>query len=514
MKNSQLKNQITMNPKTVIMAFAFALGATACTNLEEEFFSVVPSAEYGITSSEIQTIAGSAYASLRGFKDDVSNCYPASEYVYFLIETVSDEFCVPQRGSDWYDNGRYQDAQTHNLKPDNAMVLSAWKYCYAGISKCNFVISAVERSGLTEDEKEFVKAEIRGVRAYYYYLLLDWFGNVPLSTSYTETEIPANSTRAQVYAFVESELLAITDLLQPQAEYGRFTRSVANTLLARLYINSEVYIQTARWQDCIDACNRVSGYKLTDRVLDNFIQENQFSGEIIFAIPYDHKEDTEGNYFLSLTYHYNHWQAISASAGGWSWSVNGPCAQPGVYSSFEPGDERIASMCEGIQYNVVTKEPILDRTGAVLNYTENIGDFYDAKEYEGVRISKYQTKEGDVFERDNDWVLMRYAEVLMMKAECLVRLGRAAEAYPIVAQIRTRSGLTSTPNPITLEVLDNEWLHEFLFEGIRRSVNIRFGTYFEPWWEKPSNTPAEKAIFPIPATELVKNNKLVQNPGY
>jgi len=171
-------------------------------------------------------------------------------------------------------------------------------------------------------------------------------------------------------------------------------------------------------------------------------------------------------------------------------------------------------MCEGIQYNIVTKEPILDRTGAVLNYTENIENFYDAREYEGVRISKYQTKEGDVGERDNDWVLMRYAEVLMMKAECLVRLGRAAEAFPIITQIRTRSGLTSTPNPITLEVLDTEWLHEFLFEGIRRSVNIRFGTYFEPWWEKPNTTPVEKAIYPIPATELVKNNKLVQNLGY
>jgi len=503
-----------MNSKSIIIAMAFALTTSACTNLEEEFFSVVPSSEYGTTSGEIKTIAGSAYASLRGFADAVSNCYPASEYVYFLIETVSDEFCVPQRGSDWYDNGRYQDAQTHNIKPDNAMVLSAWKYCYAGISTCNFVIQSIEQSGLPENEEAVAKAEIRGIRAYYYYLLLDWFGNVPISTSFSETELPSNSTRAQVYAFVESELLDVVGLLQPQIEYGRFTQNVANTLLARLYINSEVFINTARWQDCIDACNKVSGYELTSNTLDNFITENQFSKEIIFAIPYDHIEGTVGNYFLCLTYHYYQWEAFSASAGGWSWSVNGPCAQPGVYSSFEEGDERIASMCEGIQYNIVTHEPILDREGYVLNYTENISNFIDAYEYEGVRISKYQTKEGDVAERDNDWVLMRYAEVLMMKAECLVRLGRAAEALPIVAQIRTRSGLASTPNPVTLEVLDTEWLHEFLFEGIRRSVNIRFGTYFEPWWEKPNTTPVEKAIYPIPATELVKNNKLVQNPGY
>ncbi|MBN2486173.1 MAG: RagB/SusD family nutrient uptake outer membrane protein [Bacteroidales bacterium] len=502
-----------MNIKSLIITGILALWATACTNLEEEFFNVVPSSDYGTTPEELKTIAGSAYASLRGFADAESNCYPASEYVYFLIECVSDEFCVPQRGNDWYDNGRYQDAQAHTLKPENAMVLGAWKYCYSGITTCNFVLQSFEQSDMPEKEKEIAMAEIRGVRAYYYYLLLDWYGNVPVVTSFTDDELKPNTPRAQVFEFVETELLDIIDLLQPQIEYGRFTQNVANTLLARLYINAEVYTGTPRWQDCIDACDKVKGYTLTANVLDNFVQQNQNSTEIIFAIPYDHVEGTVGNYFLSLTYHYNQWQAFSASASGWSWSVNGPCAQPGVYSLFDPADERIAAMCEGPQINIVTGDTIPDRTGAPLIYTETIENFRSAKEYEGVRIAKYETKEGDVAERDNDWVLMRYAEVLMMKAECLVRLERAAEAYPIVSQIRTRSGLTSTPNPVTLEVLDREWLYEFLFEGIRRSVNIRFGTYFGPWWEKPASS-RDMAIFPIPANELVKNSNLVQNPGY
>jgi hypothetical protein len=136
------------------------------------------------------------------------------------------------------------------------------------------------------------------------------------------------------------------------------------------------------------------------------------------------------------------------------------------------------------------------------------------EQYEGVRLKKYEIKAGEVSERDHDLVLMRWAEILMMKAECYVRLGNPGDAYPLVEQIRIRSGLTTTPNPITLEVLDTEWLHEFLFEGLRRTVNIRFGTYFEPWWSKPNPTPVEKAIFPIPETELEINNKLVQNPGY
>jgi hypothetical protein len=365
---------------------------------------------------------------------------------------------------------------------------------------------------LPEDEELAAKAEVRGVRAYYYYLLLDWFGNVPVVTSFTDSIMPANSPRAQVYDFVENELTEIVEYLQPTVEYGRVTQNVCNTLLGRLYINSEGFIGTPRWQDCIDACNEVSGYQLTENVLENFLTENELSSEIIFAIPYDRKEGTTGNYLPSLTFHYNQWQAISASASGWTWSVNGICAQPGVYSSFEEGDERIACMEEGIQMSV-TGDTIKDRTGAVLNYTEDIEEFTDAKEYEGVRLRKMELKEGEFPERDHDLVVMRYAEVLMMKAESYYRLGQESQARSLVNQIRGRSGLDPV-DEVDEDVLDMEWLHEFLFEGIRRSVNIRFGTYFQPWWAKPSITPLEKAIFPIPETELVKNSNLQQNPGY
>lgn len=502
-----------MKYKLIIVA-AFALLASACTNLDEEVFSVVPASQYGTTPSELKTIAGSAYASLRGFNDGVSLCYPNSEYVYFLVESVTDEFIVPQRGADWYDNGRYQDAHVHDIKPDNAMVLGGWKYCYSGISTCNFIIYSIEKAGLPPADEAKAKAEIRGIRAYYYYLLLDWFGNVPIVTSFTETELTATSPRAEVFEFVESELLDIFELLQPQIEYGRFTQNVANTLLARLYINAEVFTGTAMWGKCIEACDKVTGYTLTGNVLDNFTQQNETSREIIFAIPFDHKEGTVGNYLLSLTYHYNQWEAFATSPGGWSWSVNGPCAAPGVYSSFETGDERIKSLCYGPQISVITGDTLKTRTGAPLIYTEEVTSMTDAQEHEGCRISKFETKAGDVGERDYDWVLMRYAEVMLMKAECLVRLGRAGEAYPIVAELRGRSGLSTTPSPITLDVLDKEWLHEFVFEGLRRSVNIRFGTYFKPYWEKPGTTPLSKAIYPIPATELEKNNKLNQNPGY
>jgi len=504
-------NQNTMKIKLYIKIVVIAIIAFSCTDLSEEYFDVMPFSEYGKTPNEIKTISGSAYSSLRGFKDDISNAYPVSEYVFFLQECVSDEACIPTRGTDWGDEGRYIEAHQHDLKPNNAMVLSTWRYCYNGISTCNFVIEIIDNGDLSTDDKEIAMAEIRGIRAYYYYLLVDMFGNVPITTSANDTAI-ATAPRADVYDFVETELLDIVDKLQPGKEYGRFTQNVANTLLARLYINSEVFIGTPRWQDCIDACNKVTGYSLEASVKDNWLIENQGSDEIIFAIPYDNKEGTEGHYLNSMTYHYNQRQAFSATSGGWQWSANGICAQPGVYSSFEPEDERIACMTEGIQYNLATGEAITMDDGSILDYTEEITNFYDAPQNEGVRLSKLEVREDEQWERDHDWVLMRYAEVMMMKAECLLRLGNAGAAQSLVTEIRGRSNLAPL-GTLTLEALDTEWLHEFLFEGIRRNVNIRFGTYFKPWWEK-GITPANKGIFPIPQSELSKNPLLVQNPGY
>jgi hypothetical protein len=174
--------------------------------------------------------------------------------------------------------------------------------------------------------------------------LLDWFGNVPIITSFDVGTDITNQSRAEVYAFVESELLDIIDKLQPGVEYGRFNQNVGYTLLARLYINSEVFIGQARWQDCIDACNKVSGYSLEASFFNNFITTNDQSKEIIWSIPFDHKEGTVGNYLLSLTYHYNHWKTIGENGNWGGFSVNGPCATPGFILHSKKGDVRIGSL--------------------------------------------------------------------------------------------------------------------------------------------------------------------------
>lgn len=499
-----------MRTKILVGVLAL-LGVASCTNLDETLYNQVTSDDYGKTPSEVETIVGRAYASLRGFADATSNSYPTCEYVFFLNECVSDEACIPTRGTDWYDGGRYQEAQFHTWTASNSMILSSWRYNFQGISRVNAVIYQVNKSALNQDAKDVINAELRGLRAYYYYNLLDLFGNVPIVTSYEDLELPANSTRKQVFDFVESELKAITPLLPSTKLYGRFTQNVANTLMARLYLNAEVFTGTARWQDCIDACDKVSGYILEPDYFTNFLTNNEVSQENIFVIPYDHKAGTVGNYLASMTFHYKQKYAFSAKAD-YPWCGNGICGKPGLYSSFDEKDVRRKSMLIGDQIDLATGSVILMDNGNKLSYTEEIADYKHAEQNEGVRLKKYEVKAGEAWERDYDWVLMRYSEVLFMKAECLIRLNKADLAQPLIAQVRTRAGL-STPATVDLKFLDEELRREFVFEGHRRTDNIRSGDFFRPWWEKGA-TQAYRGIFPIPQSELDKNKNLKQNPGY
>jgi starch-binding outer membrane protein, SusD/RagB family len=496
-----------------------ALSLTGCTNLDEELYDVVSMDDYGKTESEVQTIVGGAYSTLRGYGSSTDegngvNCYPTCEYVFFLTECSSDEACIPTRGSDWYDGGRYQQLQYHTWDATNQCVLSGWRYAFTGVSKVNAIIYQVEQSGLTADSKKSVEAELRGLRAYYYYLLLDEFGNVPISTDFTETALPANSTRQEVYTFIEKELTDIMAYLPTGVQYGRFTQNVAYTLLARLYLNAGVYTGTPQWQKCIDACEKVTGYSLTTDYKANFFIKNETSPEIIFAIPYDHKQGTVGNYLASMTYHYNQKYAFSAD-GSYQWCGNGICAQPGVWSSYEDGDaRRDKTLMIGQQYSAKDGSAINMDNGEPLNYTEDIANYTNALQNEGARLDKYEWSATDSWERDNDWVLMRYAEVLMMEGEAYYRLGYTQTALTYVNKIRARAGLTDLTT-LDDKTLDNEWLHEFAYEGLRRTTNIRFGTYFEKWWNKEADAADHHTgIYPIPSEELAKNPNLKQNTGY
>lgn len=516
--------------KTKYILSSLLLGAlmlTGCTNLDEDLYDKVLVDDYGKTDSEVGTIVGGAYATLRGYgastpEGNGTNCYPTCEYVFFALECASDEACIPTRGNDWNDGGRYLRWQQHTWDANDPGPLSLWRYAFTGVSKVNAIIAQIQDTNISEEAKTKCVAELRALRAYYYTLLIDEFGNVPITTDVRATELPANSPRRDVFEFVESELTDALPYLASGVIYGRMTQNVANALLARMYLNAAVYLNLDLGSDaykvylqrCLDACAKVQGYALTGDYSASFAIANEKSPEIIMAIPYDHTMGTVGNYLASMTYHYNQNQAFSADAS-YPWCGNGICAQPGVYSSYEDGDvRRDKSLLVGQQYKAKDGSPILDDDGSPINYVEEIEDFSHASRVAGARLNKYEWSPSDQWERDNDWVLMRYAEVLMMQAEANFRLGNAAAAMTYMNHVRARAGLPAL-TAVDEKALDNEWLHEFAFEGLRRTVNIRFGTFFESWWFKDADAADHHTgIYPIPAEEMDKNKNLVQNPGY
>lgn len=500
-----------MKLKSIILFIIGLFLLEACTDLSEKLYDKSKSSDYGNTASEIETIVGRAYSSLRGGAADGVNYYPTCEFVFFVSAVSSDECVIPERvGGDWYDQGVYLELQQHSWTPENEKLLAIWKYCYAGIASTNSIIYQVQQSGLDDEAATPIYAELRGLRAYYYAKLMDTYGNVPLDTSYVSTGLPGTTSRAEVFKFVENELLETRDYL-PQNAYGRFTQDAANVLLARIYLNAEVYTGEARWQDCINTCALVSGALESD-YFANFAVDNQKSSEIIFSIPYDHTMGTVGNYMASMTYHYEQKYALSAT-GDYQWCGNGICGQPGLYSSFEAADIRRQAVVYGPQIDLRTGSTIvMPASGNPLIYTEEIDGLRQVPQNQGVRLGKYEDRAGDSWERDYDMVLMRYAEVLMMQAECYVRLNNATAGLPFINQVRERAGLSALTS-VNLDLIDQELRHEFVFEDHRRTDNIRFGTFFKSWWEK-GDTPAYRGLFPIPARELEKNNKLVQNPGY
>jgi starch-binding outer membrane protein, SusD/RagB family len=346
---------------------------------------------------------------------------------------------------------------------------------------------------------------------------LDTFGSVPLVTvaQSDPANPPAQATRAEVFAFVESELKAAVTDLSDTPPYGRFSKGAANALLAKLYLNAQVYTGTARWADAIASADAVIGsgkYSLTGNYFDNFKIANEGSSESIFVAAFSSTKDLgfPNNNFYMRTLHYN---MIPASP----W--NGFTTIAEVYDSFDAKDARRQVMWIGQQYTDLTwpatntvGKPLSDRTGKPLAFTKAC-PITGADESNGIRVPKYQP---DVAapggQAENDFIIVRLADIMLVKAEALVRSAKPADALPIVNAIRARAGVPAV-TAVTLDGIYKERTYEMFWEGVSRQDQIRFGTFNAAWTNKAA-TAAKINLFPIPTNQLANNPKLKQNPGY
>lgn len=493
----------------------------ACTKLDEEVFSAIPAEEFFTNEREVVMNAGRAYAHLRGGT--------TSLWGKFGMNTVSaDEAIIPFRETNlWWDGGVWIDLHRHNFSSQSPIINDGWNYCFNGISMCNQIIYQNGESPVQFEAKDKITAEMKMLRAYFYYVALDWFGNVPISTDFLDTSIPVQRTRKEVFEFIEKEIKDNVEMLDPYpnaSNYGRCTQAMAYTMLAKLYLNAGEWAGEPMWQQAIDAANEVinmNHFTLAEDYFANFSPQNENSPENIFVVPYD-RTFTRGwyNNFLMhcFTLHTLSQQTFGIIAFTW----DGICATEDFYKSYDGEDKRIESWLVGPQYSM-SGEPLMIAPGRQLTYRPQVNSLYNqsnlARLDDGVRFKKYMYEPGilDDESMSNDWVIFRYADVLMTKAEALMRMnGVTQEAVGLVNQIRERAfeeGNLYTTATLNLTELLAEMGREFAWENRRRQDLIRFGEWTKPWFEKPAGGDHLK-LFPIPFRVTDVNPNMNQNPGY
>ncbi len=499
---------------------ALFVGGSACTNLDEElqdrFTADFKPSNQGVGNKDNVNKAQPSDG-LQGAFSKVLDGTAGNGGFFAVQEGGTDEAVITQKGGDWYDGGLYIRMHHHEYSPQTWGINDAWSQSYGGIFQCNTLLEAATTTAPQ-------KAQLRVLRAYFYWRLMDVFGNIPLVVK-AGVDVP-QSTRAEAYAFIESELLAaIPDLSPGKQEYGRVSQGAAYALLARLYLNAKVYTGTAQYQKCIDAADKVinSGvYSLSPSYSAIFDPKNVENVEHIFVAPFD--ESTGGGaVWPMMTLHYPSQLTWKFQSQPW----NGFSTLEDFYNSYEDADLRKkANFIVGPQYDLSGEIQLLDLAfdkgdpdGAGLNYTPKINMLYpNASRQAGARFGKFSFKVGQKNDADNDFPLLRYSEVLLNKAEAAFRLGDAGTAVSLIDQLRTRAGV-GTIAPLTEGKLLAERGRELFVEALRRTDLIRFGVYGNAWWEKQVDPKADQhIIMAIPIEQMQASAStafpLKQNPGY
>lgn len=485
----------------------------SCTDLDEEVYSQILVEDFFQTDEEVLAAVGAAYTTTYG-------------YVNFFApqEVTSDEIVLPTRGTDWLDGGGWQRAHKHTYNSEEGFVAGAWTFCYNGISSCNGVLDILLDESTTVANADAFVGELRALRAFYYSLLLDLYGNVPIVETFDVPSgfLPTQSSRQEVYDFVITELEAVIPNLPTTVDlstYGRMNTYAAQALLASVTLNAEEYTGSAQWQKTVDACDVIinsGNYSLTANYFDNFSANNEGSSEFIYAIPYD-EVFAQGFNLPAMTLHYVSQNTFDLTFQPW----NGYATMQEFYDSYEATDERLGNFLVGPQFESDGVTPIEDAAaeetdpdGPPLNFTPELTALDAALRQEGARIGKYEFELGANANLNNDVPVYRYGGVLLMKAEALWRMDASStEALDLVNQIRARAGVAPFTE-LTAENLLAERGREMFFEGNRRTDLIRFGKYNDAWWEHPADPSTHVNLYPIPKAQIDNNPNLTQNPGY
>ena len=488
-----------------ILQFVFATSllvvGVSCTSLDPSYDDsvLVETTEGTFGGINATTFLGSAYNDIGAMAEQTNT--------YALEEVSTDELVVLTRGADWGDNGIWRLLHTHNWSPGHGYVLSTWNERNAAVFRCNQIIAP--ESNATPSEL----AQAKLLRAFNMFYVMDLYGQVPFRGVNEGVDVnPTVFTRAEAFDFIVNDINEAMPGLPDGNSSNIFTvnKAFANFLLAKLYINKEVYTGSASASDytkvvtAVDAIT-ASGYALDPDYFGIFISDNFGSNsEIILAL-----DRGTGNRV---------WNILHPNQGGW----NGFATLGEVYDSFESSDIRLGQpntsgigtgMLIGQQYQP-NGSIFLDRQGNPLVFTKDFPNGISGNnERTGVRPMKYSRSTAGAPDPSNGLVMARYSDALLMKAEAIMKGGTSTvTGESIIDGLRTLRGATATGSYTMADLLD-ERRRELYIEGWRRNDQVRFGTFNETW-DMKDNTEEFRVLFPIPASAVATNPNLTQNPGY
>jgi len=501
-----------MNIKQLLFIFFGAAVLASCSKLEEKYRGGVEAvAESGVNVADV--LQG-AYNALNNPFQDQSRFWAASQH-------TTDETIGPTRGPDWDDNGVWRVLHSHNWDADHLFLRDT----YRELLQAQYAASNV----LVLSPSAQQAAEAKFIRALSMWCILDGWDQVPVRTDLDKvTVLPEVLKGKAAFDFIMKDLTEALPAL-PTGNTIKANKDAARALMMKMYLNKGVYagsrktptFDAADMNQVISLADQIiaGGYALNDNYFDGFGPDNLTkSKEMIYAL-----ENTNGlrggnnqsRWYCTL--HYNQ------RPSGW----NGFTTVAETYDRFEATDKRRTADYAGVTNVSGLKVGMLfgqqfDQNGTVLkdrknnnlSYTKTVKlkEIGNDLEITGIRVVKYPPDYAKEFPAENEYVIFRLADVLLMKAEALLRTGKAADGLAIVNTIRTKRGATPFTS-LTLDNLLDERSRELYWEGWRRNDLIRFGKFLGAWTEK-SASGDERLLFAIPSEQLAVNPNLSQNPGY
>lgn len=501
-----------------VIIFSFSTG---CTDLEEEILDETTGRSLLEDTTNLDNLVVPAYGWLRDMW--------WRQRVWGMQEMSSDEAMIPARGTDWYDGGVWLEFQSHTWTPEHRDIRDTWDALSAAVARANYSLQLLEE--IKESQKLITyRAELRLLRAFYMYLIMDLYGQVPYR-DWTETDYTKESKvfdQGETFEFLIEEINEIYDDLGNKAEipYGRVNKDVADALLAKLYLNKEIYTGEADWESCIAYCDRLinSGrYAIADDYFGIFSvnnHENPSPGEAIFVSIMDDNQDMGVDQHVDWVHFVLHYtQSLDGNYAPW----NGAIAPESFINTWDTindirwQDDRTVQTTGinlgfliGQQYDV-NGDSLFTRQKEPLNFTIEC-PLDGATEEQGVRVIKYEPKVPviDEFRVPNDYVIFRISDFYLMRAEAKFRAGQDGTAD--LNAVRTKRGLDPV-NALTEDIILNERGFELYWEGHRRQDLIRFDRFTDAYTNKPE-TSEDKELYPIPQSALDVNSNLKQNPSY